>query len=344
MKKIHTFLLCCMVLLYAPMDAFAAPQAQTSGIRWETNYEKAVEQSKATSRPIVLFFTGSDWCGWCNKLEKEVFDTREFAQATSNKLIFVKLDFPMQTKLDPNLEKQNKKLQETFAVRSYPTVILLDPNQQPIGVTGYRSGGGTQYAQHLIKMVNEYTAYKQQMRQIGAQKYSGKELKRLYQKAHELGLQEDANIIIRQGMESDLASFFLTERYRYLANHGQIESKETAALKMRLFASDPDNKHLTRYQVALIDFESKSNEMEETGLSPETVIAPLVDYIASYGAEDRDNLWRLNMVISQVYLDNNCLSEALKFAEASYAAAPPPIQPDIATAIKNIQNQIAETR
>lgn len=309
-------------------------------IHWMTNYEQAVAIAKSTSKPIVLFFTGTDWCGWCNKLENEILETPEFIEATKDKMIFVKLDFPMHTPLDSTMTKQNEQLQKQFSVRSFPTLVLLDSDQQPIGVTGYRAGGGKQYAHHLIKMVNEYTAYKQQMRHLGTHKFTGKELKRLYQKARELGLEDDVNILIRIGMDSDLAYFFLAERYRLLVSNGQIDNDETRALKQRIFDSDPENKHLTHYQVAVIEFEACCEKMEQADMTPDNAVSPLISYIEKFGREDTENLWRLNMIISQVYQDKNNLDNALKYAKDSYSSAPSSIQPDIAMAIMGIQKQI----
>ncbi len=324
------------------MHSVQAAAASTKGkhIHWMTNYEKAVEISKSTHRPSILFFTGSDWCGWCNKLEKEILETSDFLEAAGDKLIYVKLDFPMKTKLNPDTAAQNEQLQKRFSVRSYPTIVLLDPDQQPIGVTGYRAGGGKQYALHLIKMVNEYAAYKQQIRRVSSNNFSGKELKRLYQKAHELGLKDDQNLLIRIGMESDLAHFFQTERYRFLVSEGQLNTDEAVALKQRLFAIDPDNKNLTHYQIAVIDFESCCEEMEKNNMTPDQAVKPLTSYIKNFGTGDKENLWRLNMVISQTYLEQNRLNDALKYAKKSHSSAPASIQSDISNAIANIQKQI----
>ena len=117
------------------------------------------------------------------------------------------------------------------------------------------------------------------MHRLGSHKFSGKELKRLYQKAHELGLQEDANLLVRMGMESDQPHFFLVERYRFLVDTGQIRSEETSALKHQLLSQDPENKYLTHYQVAVIDFEALCTEMENEESSPEAAVKPPIDYI-----------------------------------------------------------------
>ena len=195
-------------------------------------------------------------------------EAQDFVQAMSDKLIFVKLDYPMRTQLDPETTTQNERLQEKFSVRSFPTIVILDSDQQPIGVAGYRSGGGKQYAQHVLKMVNDYSAYKQQMQRLGSYHFSGKNLKRLYQKARELGLEADSNLLIRKGISSDQATFFLTERYRHLVHAGQIWNNETVNLKQKLLASDPDNEHLTHYQVAIIEFEAHYAEAGRRALQP----------------------------------------------------------------------------
>ncbi|MFQ5729097.1 MAG: thioredoxin family protein [Waddliaceae bacterium] len=161
MRIQHVFIGIFAFFLLASSHLVQAEQNQSSQISWLTNYEEAIELAESTSKPILLFFTGSDWCGWCDKLEKEVFETADFMKETSGKLIFVKLDFPMHTPQDTATTKQNKELQNKFSVRSFPTVVLIDAEERPIGVTGYRAGDGKQYSYHLMKMVNEYTAYKQ---------------------------------------------------------------------------------------------------------------------------------------------------------------------------------------
>jgi len=126
----------------------------SSAINWSTDYIGALKQSKATSKPIVLFFTGSDWCGWCHKLQNESLNTSEFAQMAGNRFIFVEVDFPSKSNLPANVVAQNKQLQSKFAVRGFPSVIILDSNENILGKTGYQAGGGRAYAEHLFNMAN----------------------------------------------------------------------------------------------------------------------------------------------------------------------------------------------
>jgi len=162
MKHLFTFFIAAFFTLTA-QDAFA------DGIKWHTSYDQAVKLSESTSKPMVLFFTGSDWCGWCKKLEKEALDTPEFAEAAGEAFIFVKLDFPMKKSLDAAETAQNNELKKKYNVRGFPTLIILDNNQEPVGLTGYQTGGGKRYAEHLLKMVNAFSAYQKKMSNLESQ-------------------------------------------------------------------------------------------------------------------------------------------------------------------------------
>lgn len=328
--------LCTGLLTLAKTEA--SVDHPNNQLTWLTNYEEAVNQSKATSKPLILFFTGSDWCGWCTKLEKEVLETEDFVQATKDRFLFLKLDFPMYSSLPPQLTAQNKELQKKFDVRGFPILILLDSQQQKIGSIGYQSGGGTKYAASLFKMVNDYMSYKQKMQSLNQHSLSGEELKNLYEKALEIDQLNDANKIVKEGMQSDLRQFFLIERYHFLADEGLIHHEEATTLRQQLLASDPQNTHLTHYKVAVIDFEASCEEMERENYSAELTVAPLVQYISKFGGQDKENLWRLQMIISQVFLDKNKIPEALQHAKSSYDAAPPNVQPEISLAIQNISS------
>lgn len=128
-------------------------ETTTSTIQWTTDYQQAKQKSKSTNKPMVLFFTGSDWCTWCHKLEDEVLKTDAFARAAGDQFIFVKLDFPRSTRLSPQVEAQNKQLASQFNVKGYPTVVLIDSNENVLTTAGYAQGGGERYAAMLKSKV-----------------------------------------------------------------------------------------------------------------------------------------------------------------------------------------------
>ena len=137
----------------APASVQQAPQgapAASGQIQWSTNYQEAVAKAKAEKKNIVLFFTGSDWCGWCKKMENEILMTPDFAKTAGNNFVFVMLDFPMNKTLPSQISDQNNDLKQKYGITGYPTIIVLDSNENFVAETGYRSGGGKAYADYLM--------------------------------------------------------------------------------------------------------------------------------------------------------------------------------------------------
>ena len=82
--------------------------AQQKPLEWHTDINKAINISVESGKPLFFFFTGSDWCGWCKRLQKEVFFKLEFATWANKNVVLVELDFPRRTKLSDELQKQNR--------------------------------------------------------------------------------------------------------------------------------------------------------------------------------------------------------------------------------------------
>lgn len=181
--------------------------AQSHGsIQWRSNYEQASAESTKTSKPMVIVFTGSDWCGWCKKLEREVFDTTEFSSLAGSSFVFLKVDFPMKTQLPQQQRDHNDQLKRKFGVRGFPTVVILDEKGQKITTTGYQEGGGRKYAQYLLDKVAEYGQYSAKHEQ--ASHLAPDALEELYQQARELGQRDDIDGIVALGMQTEAPVFF----------------------------------------------------------------------------------------------------------------------------------------
>jgi len=116
---------------------------------WMVNIQEANVESSKTGKPIMANFTGSDWCGWCKKLRREVFDTPEFKAWAEKNVILLELDYPRSFQLPDDLKQQNAQLAQAFGVRGYPTIwfFTLSNNDQgqftinQLGSIGYVAGG-----------------------------------------------------------------------------------------------------------------------------------------------------------------------------------------------------------
>ncbi len=117
-------------------------------LKWETSFEQASQIAMKTKKPLLMFFTGSDWCGWCIRLQNEVLKKPEFAAWAKDNVVLLELDFPRRSPQLPEIQKQNMELQQVFDVRGYPTIWFATPtkkdgktNLEKLGSTGYVAGG-----------------------------------------------------------------------------------------------------------------------------------------------------------------------------------------------------------
>ncbi len=99
---------------------------------------------------LCFFFTGSDWCGWCIRLQKEVLKTPEFAKWAKENVVLVELDYPRKQYQSEEIRRQNAELQQAFGVQGYPTVFFAKgvtkngkTNFEGLGSTGYVAGGAS---------------------------------------------------------------------------------------------------------------------------------------------------------------------------------------------------------
>lgn len=123
------------------------------GEGWTSDYEAAKKQAAESNKDLLIDFTGSDWCGWCIKLNDEVFKHDAFKTGVKDSFVLVELDFPKdKSKLSEETQKQNKELNEKYAVKGFPTILLCDADGRPYAATGYQQGGPEKYVAHLDEL------------------------------------------------------------------------------------------------------------------------------------------------------------------------------------------------
>jgi thioredoxin-related protein len=139
--------------IIAVLSAVVLGASSLAAEGWLVDFEKAKAKAAAEKKDLLIDFTGSDWCSWCIRLRKEVFDEDTFKKAAPDQFVLVELDFPQDTSKQPEtVRKQNEALREAFGIEGYPSIVLADASGRPYAQTGYQKGGAPAYLKHLEEL------------------------------------------------------------------------------------------------------------------------------------------------------------------------------------------------
>lgn len=146
------FIITC--LLATALSAYAAPSD------WLIDFDAAKKKATEEKKNLLVNFTGSDWCGYCIQLDKEVFRKEAFLDGVKDKFVLVTIDFPEdESKLDDKTRAQNAKLHEKYRIQGFPTILLADAAGRPFAFTGYQEGGEEKYVAHLDDLTAAKAAF-----------------------------------------------------------------------------------------------------------------------------------------------------------------------------------------
>lgn len=155
--KIHLTLV--LLLCLVPLFLRAAEQATSAGAKtalvWSDDLAAVKKLAEESGRPVLLNFTGSDWCGWCHRLESEVFSQPVFQDFATEQLLLVVVDFPRNKVIAPELKRGNQALAARYGVNSYPTLILIDHSGAVMGRSSYTYGGAKTFVRMLKKWISD---------------------------------------------------------------------------------------------------------------------------------------------------------------------------------------------
>ncbi|MDY0781092.1 thioredoxin family protein [Tenacibaculum sp. IB213877] len=108
--------------------------ANTIDITWEVTFKDAVKKARKERKPILIYFTGSDWCGPCMRLDKDLFHTEKFKQFADENMILYMADYPRNRDLvTPENKSTNEELSARYAQTSFPTLIMINDKGEVLG-------------------------------------------------------------------------------------------------------------------------------------------------------------------------------------------------------------------
>jgi protein disulfide-isomerase len=135
-------------------------ETKAVGPKWYTSYEQAAAEAKKSGKPLMMLFTGSDWCRFCILLQKEVLSTSDFKDWAKQEVVLLEVDFPHDKTQTKEIVEQNNDLQTKYQVEGYPTLVILDPAGRQIASMGYPAGKGKEWLQSIKKGIADYYQFR----------------------------------------------------------------------------------------------------------------------------------------------------------------------------------------
>ena len=135
-----------LCLALSPVNALRAQ----SKAGWTDHEAQALARARADKKLVLLNFTGSDWCVWCARMDKEVFSRPEFQNYAKDNLELVELDYPRRKPQPLEIAKQNLMLAEEYDIGAYPTLVVLNSHGKVVKTfEGYQPGGAVALVRQL---------------------------------------------------------------------------------------------------------------------------------------------------------------------------------------------------
>ena len=129
---------CCIAAI-----AFGAKLSESVPKGWSEDFAAAKETAKKDGKLILLAFSGSDWCGWCVKMDKEIYSDKAFIRTAGENYVLVMIDSPSNKDILSKLaQRQNPGLVKQYGIRGYPSTVIVRPTGEEVKrFGGYQRGG-----------------------------------------------------------------------------------------------------------------------------------------------------------------------------------------------------------
>ena len=137
-KVILSFIICLFSFGYNMAQEPKTEFKETVDLNWEATFKDALKKSKKEKKPVLIYFTGSDWCGPCKVLDKKLFHTEKFKAIADKDLILYEADSPRNKDIiSPEKLKISNQLKRKYKIRTFPTLVFVNHKGKMIG---YKKG------------------------------------------------------------------------------------------------------------------------------------------------------------------------------------------------------------
>jgi thioredoxin-related protein len=142
-----------LLLGLAAAICFGASNLAWADSSWETDLKKAQETAKTQKKLLFIDFTGSDWCGYCVRLDRDILSRPQFQEFASKNLVLMEVDFPRRKEQSRETRTQNQRLAQQYNIQGFPTIVVLDGEGQTVWrYDGYFPDGPEAFIAALEKL------------------------------------------------------------------------------------------------------------------------------------------------------------------------------------------------
>lgn len=285
---------------------------------WMEDYKKAVEISKEKNQPLLIAFLKSNECPWSQKLECEVLNNKEFIEGISPFFILVKA--PLGGGL----------LKDKYHVKEFPLIVMVSYTGETIAKIQYLPLPPTDCTLYIKELLFDFQLLQMVIGDQHLRDLPFEQLKTLYQKAVRLENGDFKNAILEKGLKKDCGAFFLMQQYKTVIEKEKMKNPKSLKLRQKILNRDPRNEHGTHLKIALLEYQILMKKSKK----PERILRPLIEYTQTFGKNDQEHLWKIEMMIAQMLFSHNFFQDALTHAKLSYEAAPETERPSVSQSIE----------
>lgn len=117
------------------IDASEKNEEKKIALNWAATYKEALHRSKKENKPLLIYFTGSDWCAPCKILDRDLFHSEKFKLIADQHLVLLEVDIPRRLDLlEPFKLKENLTLKSKYDVNSFPTLLFVNHRGRKIAI------------------------------------------------------------------------------------------------------------------------------------------------------------------------------------------------------------------
>jgi thioredoxin-related protein len=120
---------------------------------WQTDYKKAQDEAKTNKKLLLVDFTGSDWCGYCIRLNRDILSKPQFKDYANKNLVLLEIDFPRAKPQSATVREQNERLAQEYQIEGFPTIVVLNGDGRKVWrYDGYFPDGADAFIAELEKL------------------------------------------------------------------------------------------------------------------------------------------------------------------------------------------------